>query len=70
MSMLLTIELVVFAFGVVTTGVTAIVQLLNKLNTIHALVMQLQTEIAYIKDHQTEQHDEIVALREAVNKHS
>lgn len=61
--MLLTLELIVFSFSVLIAFVTAIIQLLNKLSAIQAIVIQLQTEVSYIKDNQAQQHDDIQSLR-------
>lgn len=59
MSMLLTLELVVFAFGAVVTIVTSIIKLLNRLAELHSLLMLVRSEVEYIKQDLAEQAKEI-----------
>lgn len=59
MTMLLTLELVVFAFGVAVTVFTSIVKLLNRLAELHSLLLLVRAEVEYVKLEQAQQAKEI-----------
>lgn len=59
MSMLLTLELVVFAFGGTVTIVTALVKLLNRISELHTLMELNRADLGRILQEQAEQAREI-----------
>ena len=59
MSMLLTLELVVFGFGAAVTLVTAIIKLLNRIAELHSLLMLVRADVEHIRQEQAEQAKEI-----------
>ena len=65
--MLLTLELFVFAFSVVTALMTALIQLLNRLNSVLVSLAQLRQEVDHIREDQTQQSKDIGDLRHEIN---
>jgi hypothetical protein len=60
--MLLTLELIVFAFTVIVAVVTAILRLIDRLNTLHSILVRLETEVNHIKEQQASQQSDLHEL--------